>query len=121
MKKKLVAIVAMLTIAACLMLTACSSGVVGTYKFKSMSYKSVTVEAGGDYQGSVLDADTIVLELKKDKTFVLTSFGYETKGTWEKNGKEITLTEDGDNTIFTVDGKTLTAEEDEIKYVLEKA
>lgn len=121
MKKKLVALLAIITVAACLMLSACSLGTAGTYKFKSVSYEGITIEAGGDFLGMTLNADSIVLELKKDKTFVMTSFGNESKGTWEKKGKEITLTEDDYTVTMTVDGKTLTSEEDGSKFVLEKA
>ena len=109
MKKKLVALLTMMTVLACLMLTACSLGTAGTYKFKSASVtvlgqtKELTADDVDDY------AETSIV-LNKNKTYTITGSDEEEKGTWVKDGKTLTLT--GDLTKqpieFAVDGKTIT-------------
>lgn len=110
MKKKLVALLTMMTVLACLMLTACSLGTAGTYKFKSASVtvlgqtKELTADDVDDY------AETSIV-LNKDKTYTITgSDNEEEKGTWVKDGKTLTLTSDltKQPIEFAVDGKTIT-------------
>ena len=110
MKKKLVALLTMMTVLACLMLTACSLGTAGTYKFKSASVtvlgqtKELTAEDVDDY------AETSIV-LNKDKTYtIMLDDKEEDKGTWVKDGKTITLTSDltKQSIEFAVDGKTIT-------------
>lgn len=109
MKKKLVALLTMMTVLACLMLTACSLGTAGTYKFKSASVtvlgqtKELTADDVDDY------AETSIV-LNKDKTYTITGSDEEEKGTWVKDGKTLTLTSDltKQSIEFAVDGKTIT-------------
>lgn len=109
MKKKLVALLTMMTVLACLMLTACSLGTAGTYKFKSAS---VTV-LGQTEELTADDVDgyaetTIVLNKNKTYTIMLND-KEEEKGTWVKDGKTLTLTNDltKQSIEFVVDGKTI--------------
>lgn len=109
MKKKLVALLTVMTVLACLMLTACSLGTAGTYKFKSAS---VTVLG----QTKELTADDVdyyaetSIVLNKNKTYTITGGDEEEKGTWVKDGKTLTLTSDltKQSIEFAVDGKTIT-------------
>ena len=108
MKKKLVALLTMMTVLACLMLTACSLGTAGTYKFKSASatVAGKTVELTGDEAKYFAE---ISLVLNKDKTYSVKMGDTEVStGTWEKKKKTITFTENG-KTVgeYTVDGKTI--------------
>ena len=126
MKKKLVALLTMMTVLACLMLTACSLGTAGTYKFKSAS---VTVLG----QTKELTADDVdyysetSIVLNKDKTYTITwSDKEEDKGTWVKDGKTLPLTSDltKQSNEFAVDAKTITLsmteDGEEFKIVYEK-
>lgn len=122
MKKKLVALLTMMTVLACLMLTACSLGTAGTYKFKSASATvgGISVEVSGE-QLEYFKEMSIVLN--KDKTYSV-KMGEEevSTGTWEKKKKTITFTENGKAVgEYTVDGKTITSEESGVKIVFEKA
>lgn len=110
MKKKLVALLAIITVAACLMLSACSLGTAGTYKFKSASVtilgqtKELTADDVDDY------AETTIV-LNKDKTYtIMLNDKEQEKGTWVKDGKTLTLTDDlsKQSIEFVVDGKTIT-------------
>lgn len=109
MKKNLVALLTMMTVLACLMLTACSLGTAGTYKFKSASVtvlgqtKELTADDVDDY------AETSIV-LNKNKTYTITGSDEEEKGTWVKDGKTLTLTSDltKQPIEFAVDGKTIT-------------
>ena len=109
MKKNLVALLTMMTVLACLMLTACSLGTAGTYKFKSASVtvlgqtKELTADDVDDY------AETSIV-LNKNKTYTITGSDEEEKGTWVKDGKTLTLTSDltKQSIEFAVDGKTIT-------------
>ena len=121
MKKKLVALLTMMTVLACLMLTACSLGTAGTYKFKSASATvgGISVEVSGE-QLEYFKEMSIVLN--KDKTYSV-KMGEEevSTGTWEKKKKTITFTENGKTVSeYTVDGKTITSEESGVKIVFEK-
>ena len=100
----------MMTVLACLTLTACSLGTAGTYKFKSASVtvlgqtKELTADDVDDY------AETSIV-LNKDKTYTITgSDNEEEKGTWVKDGKTLTLISDltKQPIEFAVDGKTIT-------------
>ena len=108
MKKKLVALLTMMTVLACLMLTACSLGTAGTYKFKSASatVAGKTVELTGDEAKYFAE---ISLVLNKDKTYSVKMGDTEVStGTWEKKKKTITFTENGKTVSeYTVDGKTI--------------
>lgn len=129
MKKKVAGLVAVLCL--CVMaLAACSSGT-GTYKFSSMTIpaeltggEAVTVNVGEEFEGMSLSADSIVLELKKDDKFTMSSplMGSDEaeSGTWKKDGKKITLTVDGESITATLDGKTLTLEIEGMTVVLKK-
>ena len=117
MKKRMVLAVVSLISALILgvMLAACSTSVVGTYKFVSTVTTvngEVTEEVKvGDTQGGLtVTADFMVIELKEDNTFTMTQVGYEQTGTWEQDGNKITLTITGisEKGELTVSGNTLT-------------
>lgn len=115
MKKARVFLVTILTFILCLFCFA-GCGVEGTYKFESMTVKvgptTTTVNAGDEYMGQVMDADSMTIELKKDGVAV---FGGEEamECKWEEKDGTITFYEEEDGTrvdiyTATVDGDTMT-------------
>lgn len=93
----------------------------GTYKFVSQSY----TDSEGTQELKVgengLTEDYIVVEIKKDGTFVqkITSGGEteEMTGTWTQDGKTVTFTYDANDTqTGTLDGDTLTFTDAEGEY-----
>lgn len=100
----------------CFVLTACSSKIEGTYKFKSMSYTQggVTVElkAGETFMGAItLSEDFMTLTLNEDGSVSATMNAGEIEtstGTWtKKEDGKIEITINGDAQICSCDGKTL--------------
>ena len=96
MKKVLAALATTVAIVAmCVMLSACSTGIAGTYKFSSMSMNtdgmSVELKVGESYMGVTLKEDAYVLTVKEDNTWEMeVNLGEKAKetGTWEaKDGK----------------------------------
>ena len=95
--KKIVAIVSslVLVLAMGIMLAACSSNPVGTYKFDSMSVtingETKDLKVGDElYPGSKLTEDYMVYELKEDNTYTVSVGGNETMtGKWEQDGSTI--------------------------------
>ncbi len=115
--KKLVATISAVvtTVLMCVLLAACSGSIVGTYKFSSMSMTApgmeINVKAGEEYMGTTLKEDYIVLEVKEDNTFTMTTAGAEAvNGEWrEEDGKYI-LTVAGEDQTVTLKGNELTME-----------
>lgn len=134
--RKLTALFATLAAILCLCFSAVAcnkqdaSKIAGTYKLSSMTMTmggaTVTLEAGKDFMGTQISEDTIVLVLKADKTYEMTSSlesaEEATVGTWEFDGKtatsiilsdpEETSSEESSTTMTaTIDGKKLTMTE----------
>lgn len=105
MKKLLTILLAALLCVCCVSMVACKeeSGVEGKYKFYSLTYGGTTYNIGDTYQGVVLSADTMSLELKKGGVCVTTSPDGSNNGTWVKDGNTITIT-----TVYEYDGETST-------------
>jgi len=114
-------------VALCVCMTACSSGIVGTYKFRSMSMKqggvSVDIKAGESYMGVTVTEDAYKLTVKDDNTFELKiNMGTEItqNGTWEqKDGKYYFIT-NGESEEVTLSGNTLVLEQQGIKLTFKK-
>lgn len=107
----LVSLVAVLLLA--FTLTACSTNVVGTYKFKSMTYTEngiqMNIEAGKDIMaGMSVTEDFMVIEIKDDNTFTISAMGETVEGTWTVEGKTLKLEVEGEVQEATLKGKTLT-------------
>lgn len=106
-----------------LLLVGCGGGlekkVVGKWKMKL----DTASMSGGDKAGADLTAklfDAITIELKADKTAVMTAGPENTSGTWSLTGDKITITTGkGNPVVGTVsgDGNTITPEmnADELK------
>ena len=92
----------------------------------TMGGATVTLEAGKDFMGTQISEDTIVLVLKADKTYEMTSSlesaEEATVGTWEFDGESATSiilsdpeeTSSGESSTTmtaTIDGKKLTMTE----------
>lgn len=131
MKKFIAAMVsAIATLALCICLAACSSGVAGTYKFSSvkMTDGTTTVEykAGDKYFNDVLlNEDSFVLTMNDDNSWELKQdigMTATQKGTWEeKEGKYyLTVTEQNRVMEATFDGNTVTLSMDGTTVVLKK-
>ncbi|MDE6504475.1 MAG: hypothetical protein K2L42_01235 [Clostridia bacterium] len=128
MKKVIAGIVsAIAVVALCLCLTACSTGIVGTYKFSKMSMTqgglSVEIKAGQEYMGVKVSEDAYVLEVKDDNTFVLkVNMGDEMTqtGTWEEKEGKYIFTADGESMEVTLDGNVLSFAMEGIKLELKK-
>lgn len=110
-------------------IAACSSSVTGTYKFSSMSMSegavNVEIKAGESYMGVTVGEDAYVLTMNGDNTWEMkVNLGEKMteKGTWEeKDGKYLLKSENDTETITaTLDGKTITFEQDGMKLVLKK-
>lgn len=115
MKKMRIFLATILTFMLCLFCFV-GCGVEGTYKFESMTIKAglvtTTVQAGEEYMGQVMDADSMTIELKKDGVAVIGGEeAMECK--WEeKDGAILFYTEvagvRADLYSATVDGDTMT-------------
>ena len=115
MKKVRVFLATILTFMLCLFCFA-GCGVEGTYKFESMTVKAgpvtTTVNAGEEYMGKVMSADSMTIELKKDGVAVIGGEeAIECK--WEEKDGAINfyMEEEGtrvDLYSATVDGDTMT-------------
>ena len=108
-----------------------ASKIAGTYKLSSMTMTmggaTVTLEAGKDFMGTQISEDTIVLVLKEDKTYEMTSAlesdeDATVTGTWDFDGNsatsiilsdpEETSSEESSTTMTaTIDGDKLTMTE----------
>ena len=67
---------------------------VGTYKFSSMTAGGETYKVGDEIPelGQKFDENYLTIELKEDKTFTMSMMGIPEEGTWELDGKTLTLT-----------------------------
>ncbi len=120
MKKVLTIIsAAIAAVVIAVLFAACSANYAGTYKFSSMSMDmggaTVEINAGEEFQGVTLTEDAIVLEIKDDETWTMTTNigGAMTQtGTWTTSDGGIVLTgEDGSEITATVSGNTITISE----------
>ncbi len=131
--KKLVATISAVvtTVLMCVLLTACSGSIVGTYKFSSMSMTlpgmEMNYKAGEEYNGMTLTEDAIILEVKEDNTFTLTAnMGGmpSANGTWKEEDGKYILTMEGEDQPVTLNGKELTMDMSQegmsMKIVLKK-
>lgn len=129
MKKVLAAIISSLAIAAlCICMSACSTGITGTWKFYkasgNVSGMEINYEVGTEITGGVkITEDFIVLTINEDNTFEMkmAMMGDETqKGTWEQKDGKYYLIVDDESVEVTLSGKTLTFEQDGMKLELKK-
>lgn len=123
--KGLLAAVVFLTL--CICMAACSKGITGTYKFSSMSMNqgglSVEVKAGEAFMGFTITEDAYTLTVNEDNTWTMTvNMGTATtqNGTWEEKDGKYMFTVDGESIEVTLDGNTLTFEQEGAKIVLKK-
>lgn len=99
MKKILVCVLALVSICTCLFFTAC--GVEKAYHFESMIVEQdserVEVKRNDNFNDIKYDANSIVLDVKKDKTFTFSASGLleqTISGSWEtieNNGTQETV------------------------------
>ena len=128
MKKVIAGIVtALAVVVLCMCLTACSTGIVGTYKFSKMSMTqggiSVEIKAGEEYMGVTVSEDAYTLEVKEDNTLELkVNMGQEMTetGTWEEKDGKYILTIDGESIEGTLNGNVLSFEMEGVKLELKK-
>ena len=128
MKKVIAGIVSALAVVVlCMCLTACSTGIVGTYKFSKMSMTqggiSVEIKAGEEYMGVTVSEDAYTLEVKEDNTLELkVNMGQEMTetGTWEEKDGKYILTIDGESIEGTLNGNVLSFEMEGVKLELKK-
>ncbi len=124
MKKLLAVVIALMLCVATLSLVACGNDIAGTYKFQSCSLsfqgQEVNIEVGKELdtvaQGFVkmmgieeVTADFMIIEVKSDKTFTMTSAldEEEVSGTWKADGDKYTFTVDGEDMSAEIDGNKL--------------
>lgn len=103
----------------------------GTYKFESMTMSedgtTITMKAGEEFEGVMITADYMVIELKDGGIAVVSGTVYggtrSFTGTWEKGETEgqIVITIEGDPQTFTCDGESLTATDGDFVAVLKKS
>lgn len=126
MKKILTVIMGLILSVCCFTLTACSTNVCGTYKFKSMSGDmngmKIDVSVGEKLMGMItLTEDYMMLDVKEDGTCVLTLAGENNPGKWEKDGDKLKVSVDGgEERSFIIEGKSIYIENDGVKIVLSK-
>lgn len=121
----------MLALVCVLGLTGCGGGkskAVGKYDLESMETGGMTInvqdmlDALGE-SGVEMNVE-IVLELKDDGSFTMDMSALDEsqseEGTWEEKSGKITLTSNGESIEATLDGDTLTLEEDGEKMVFVK-
>ena len=123
--KGLLAAIVFLTL--CLCMAACSTGITGTYKFSSMSMQqggmSVEVKAGEAFMGVTITEDAYTLTVNEDNTWTMkVNMGEEMteSGTCEEKDGKYLFTNDGETMEVSLDGSTLTFEQEGMKIVLKK-
>lgn len=116
-----------LVIAICVLMTACSTSIVGVWKFDSMHMEAgamtVDIKAGESYQGVTIGEDAFVLTINSDNTLEFkTNMGTEqtTKGTWEEKDGKYYLTIEGESQEVKIEGGKLTFENEGAKVTLKK-
>ncbi len=114
-KRTLIIALAIMACAFCF--TGCfgaKGGVAGTYKFESMTYAGITIEAGDNYLGTTFGEDYMVLTLNEDNTAsmtqTMTGLNNTMTGTWAEgsSSSEIVITLDGTSQTATVSGGKIT-------------
>lgn len=131
-KKWMGKILVLMLVLACVMgLTACGgkSKAVGKYDLESMETEGMTINVQDmldtlSESGVEMNVE-IVLDLKEDGTFTLDMAALDEsqsdQGTWEEKDGIVTLSaEDGEPIDATLEGDTLTLEEDGEKMVFKK-
>ena len=129
MKKLLAALVSSLAVVAlCVTLAACSTTITGTWKFSKATGNvgglEVNYEVGKEIAGGVtITEDFVVLTINEDNTFEMkmAMMGEESvKGEWKEEDGKYYLTVDGESIEMTLNGKTLTFENEGMKMELKK-
>lgn len=128
MKKAIVGMLtAALTIALCVIMTACSTGIVGEWKFESMHMSeggvSVDIKAGEQFMGVTINEDAFILTIKEDNTLEFkVNMGEEATvtGTWEEKDGKYYLTIEGETQEATINGGKLTFENEGATLTLKK-
>lgn len=122
MKKVLTIIsAAIAAVVIAVLFAACSANYAGTYKFSSMSIDmggaTVEIKAGEEFQGVTLTEDAMVLEIKDDETWTMTTNmggSMSESGTWTTSSEGIVLkSSDGSEIVGKLSGNTLTIEQTE--------
>ena len=105
----------------CVLLTACGSEIEGTYKFSSMTYNGVTINAGDTVEGYTYDADMMTITVNKDGTYEMSEGGDTVSGTWkQKEGDVYTITFEGESMDVTIKDGTMTFEMEGRTMVMKK-
>ncbi len=122
--KKIVSILFATLLCLCgIMIVGCGN-LAGTYKFRSLSGSEggieIHVDVGEEYNGVTITEDFIVLELYDGGTCKLTAYNQTLSGVWSSEGNKITVTADGEDTVFVKKGKKLTMVEDGMTITLSK-
>ncbi len=123
MKKVLAALLSSIAIIAlCIGMTACSTTFTGTWKLSKMTISAggVTqvIEVGKEYNGMIIAADAIILEIKDDNTYTLKgqmsgAMGGEQNGTWEETEGKYYFVQGTEKAEVKMEGTTLVLEETE--------
>lgn len=128
MKKVLAAVVSSLAaVVLCVCFAACSTSITGTWKFHKASGTvqgiEVSYEAGKEMNGVKITEDFVVLTINEDNTFEMkmAMMGEEsTTGTWEEKDGKYYLTVEGESVEMTLNGTTLSFEQEGMKLELKK-
>ncbi len=116
---------ALATVILCVCLTACSTNIVGTYKFYSMKGDDggvkIDLKVGDSYMGMFeLTEDFMVLTVNEDNTLTLSTMGTTVKGSWTEESGKYYFTIEGEKQEIKVSGSKLTMKEDGSELVLKK-
>ncbi len=116
---------ALATVILCVCLTACSTNIVGTYKFYSMKGEDgrvkIDLKVGDSYMGMFeLTEDFMVLTVNEDNTLTLSTMGTTVKGSWTEESGKYYFTIEGEKQEIKVSGSKLTMKEDGSELVLKK-
>lgn len=121
-KKFLLLTLALMLSAFCFSAIACTptpTDVTGkTYVFSEMEMHGggmdISIKAGDNFMGTVLDKDYMSFTFNADGTVVAIVEGESMDGTWSQNGKTVTITIQDEPQDFTATGNTLTMSGTEI-------
>ncbi len=125
MKKFVALVLTFVVCMCCIGLIGCSSKVNGTYKFKSMSGEvggvKIDLEVGEEFMGMItLTEDFMTVEFKDDGTFVLTASEETQSGEWVQEGNQLKVKSNGEEEVWTIEGKTILLESEGFKVILSK-
>lgn len=128
MKKVLAAVISSLAaVVLCVCFAACSTSITGTWKFHKASGTvqgiEVNYEAGKEMNGVKITEDFVVLTINEDNTFEMkmAMMGEESAtGTWEEKDGKYYLTVEGESVEMTLNGTTLSFEQEGMKLELKK-